>query len=100
VCTVETTDLTVGGVLGQLDGSRLRAIRHQQVERARAEDLGEFVEGHDSRVATALFEAAEILLAEPGALRDLLLGQAPLAAQAGKVPADDVRSRTEADALA
>ena len=61
-----------------------------QIHVADAESLCEFIERHDSRIPTPVLKAAQILLAEPGARFNLLLGQATDPTQAGKVPPDQL----------
>jgi len=63
------------------------SIRLDELDRADAERLGEFVEGDDGRVAPALLQSAEILLAETRPLGHLLLGEAFLASDPGEVAA-------------
>lgn len=65
-------------------------ILPHQLHMAHAEPLGDLVERHDGRVALALLEFAQILLAEAAALRELLLGQAALLPEAREVSADEL----------
>jgi hypothetical protein len=48
----------------------------QEIHVADPERHRQFVEGHERGIAPALFEAAYVLLAEAGKLRQLLLGEA------------------------
>jgi len=54
---------------------------------AHAQGLGELEQGHHGRIAPAAFQAGEVLLAVPGALFDLLLGQTGGAPDTGEVAA-------------
>ena len=51
---------------------------------------GEFIERNDRRISASAFETAEILLTEPRANFDLLLGQAFLSTQAREVASDQL----------
>ena len=59
---------------------RIIVGRHK-VDMADAECAREMEQGHDGRVAPALFETADILLREAGNLGEALLGEALLPAE-------------------
>lgn len=68
----------------------LRSFRLHQIDRAGAEAARQLEERHDRRVAAAVFELADILLAEAGALGELLLGQARRSAETQGIATDEL----------
>ncbi len=78
---------TLSELTAELGSSLFR--RPDQFDVADTQGLGEFVERDHGWIALPAFEAADVLLTEAGTLLDLLLRQAPLLAQACKVPTDE-----------
>lgn len=66
----------------------LFGVRVKQLAEVHAEGGGQFVNGHDGRVAQTAFEAAEVVLTEAGALLQLFLGEALIPSDARNVAAD------------
>jgi hypothetical protein len=60
----------------------------EKVARGHAEGGCQFIQRHDSGVSEALFEAADVLLAEPGDVGEFLLGQPLLLSDPPHVPPD------------
>lgn len=63
-------------------------VRTKQIHVADVERLRQLVQRNDSRITAAVFQTAQILLAETGKRGNLLLRQSLLLTKAGKVPAD------------
>lgn len=59
-----------------------------ELDVADAERAGQFVDAYDRRIASALLEAAYVLLTEAGKVRQLLLGQTFLLPDSFNVPPD------------
>lgn len=72
------------------DVLRVLRIRTDKVHVVDAECLRKQVKRYDGRVAFAVFEAAQILLAETGAHREVLLRHTLFPTQARKIPADQL----------
>ena len=58
----------------------------QEFKVVNTQGTGDFVNRHDCRVPFPLFQAADVLLAEAGNLRELLLGQALSQPDAPNIP--------------
>lgn len=63
--------------------------RHYQIDMTDAQSDSQFVQGDNGRVTPPLFEATDVLLAEPGNFRELLLGQPLLGPDPFEIPADE-----------
>ena len=70
--------------------SRVLRIRTDKVHVVDAECLRKQVKRHDGRVAFAVFQTAQILLAESGAHREVLLRHTLFPTQARKIPANQL----------
>jgi len=68
--------------------SAVVGVDRQKVEMADFKRHGELMDGHDGRIAPAVLQTAQILLAETRAQGELFLRQALLPTQARKVAAD------------
>ena len=66
----------------------LLPVKTDEIDVAYAERPRQLVKAHDRRISPALLEAADVLLAKPGKLRKLLLGQTFLLPDPFDVPPD------------
>ena len=77
-------------VSGRLEGQLFFIYGAYEIHVTDAERAGQFVGAFDRRIASALLEAAYVLLAETRKLRKLLLGQAFLLPDPLYVPPDQL----------
>ena len=79
-------------VSGRLEGQLFFIYGAYEIHVTDAERAGQFVGAYDRRIASALLEAAYVLLAEAGKVRQLLLGQTFLLPDSFNVPPDQPQS--------